>query len=530
MVSLLTLASRILGLVRDMAMAALFGNGAILDAFTVALRVPNLARRLFGEGALTAAFLPVFVRELERSGRESAWQLASAVLNLLAIALCVIVVVGELLLWGIGQLLPTGGDGQLLLGLIAVMLPYLLLICLAAQISAVLHSLRHFTGPALSPVLLNVVWIVGVLAVAPRYATTTEQVYVVAACVVVGGMLQVAALTPTLFRFGFRYTAGWARSNSQLREIVQAMLPVIVGLSITQINTLSDSVIAWSFSLSEGARSGEANGMQFLESGTASALFFGQRMYQFPLGMIGVALGTVLFPLLARHAERGRLDLLRGDLERGLRLMISIGLPASAGLVLLAAPITSLLFQRGAFDAEDAAQTTAMVSAYASGVWAYCGLLIVHRGYFAAGDRLTPLRIGLWTVLLNLALNFALLWHLKGTGLAVATSISAMVQFAAATWLIQRRIGRFEWPDIRGVIARAAVATSVMSLVCWWTRDRFVDGDGLFPRALQVAVPLLASIVVYFAMAWLLGLKEFWFMFRGDTSRPDDSDTPADSV
>ena len=530
LVSLLTLVSRILGLVRDMAMASLFGNGAILDAFTVALRVPNLARRLFGEGALTAAFLPVFVRELERTGRESAWKLASAVLNLLAVALCITVVVGELLLWGIGQLLPAGGDGQLLLGLTAVMLPYLLLICLAAQISAILHSLRHFTAPAFSPVLLNLVWIVAVLAIAPRYATATEQIYVVAACVIVGGLLQVTALVPTLFRHGFRYTAGWTRSHSQLREIVQAMLPVIVGLSITQINTLSDSVIAWSFSLPEAATSAEANGIQFLESGTASALFFGQRMYQFPLGMIGVALGTVLFPLLARHAERGRLDLLRGDLERGLRLMISIGLPASAGLILLAAPITSLLFQRGAFDAKDAAQTTAMISAYASGVWAYCGLLIVHRGYYAAGDRQTPLRIGLWTVLLNLALNFALLWPLGGTGLALATSLSAMIQVVAATWLIQRRIGRFDWRGLAGVIARTVVATSAMSAVCWWTLGRFVDGDGLFPRILQVTVPLLAAIVVYFSMAWLLGLKEFWFLFRGDASHPDDSDTPASSV
>ena len=210
--------------------------------------------------------------------------------------------------------------------------------------------------------------------------------------------------------------------------------------------------------------------------------------------------------------------------------MISIGLPASAGLILLAEPITALLFQHGAFDAKDAAQTTAMISAYAYGVWAFCGLLIVHRGYYAAGDQLTPLRIGLWTVLLNLALNFALLWPLGGVGLAVATSISAMIQVAAATWLIQRRIGQFEWRGLAGVFARAAVATAAMSVVCWWTLGRFADGDGLLPRALQVAVPLLASILVYFFMAWLLGLKEFWLLFRGGVSRSDDSDTPADSV
>lgn len=521
-VSLLTLASRILGLVRDMAMAALFGNGAILDAFTVALRIPNLARRLFGEGALTAAFLPVFVRELEQSGKASAWQLASAVLNLLAAILLMIVVVAELLLLGLDQLLPISGDGPLLIRLTAIMFPYLLLICLAAQISAVLHALRHFTAPAFSPVLLNLVWIVAVLFIAPLYATSTEQIYVIAAGVTVGGVVQVAALIPTLFRLGFHYSPGWKRARAQLREIVQAMLPVVVGLSITQLNALSDSVIAWGFSQPESAATTDIPRWQFLEAGTASALFFGQRMYQFPLGMIGVALGTVLFPLLSRHAERGRLDLLRSDLDLGLRLMIVIGLPASAGLALMAEPITTLLFQRGAFDAEDARQTVSMIAAYACGVWAYCGLLIVHRAYYAVGDRLTPLRIGMWALLLNVTLNFALLWPLGGAGLAVATALTSMVQVAVATWYLQSRIGRFEWRGLTVVLGKTLVATLAMSAVCWAASRAIAGNDNLLNRSLQVFIPLAASVIVYFAAAWLLGLKEAWLPFLSDSNKSND--------
>jgi putative peptidoglycan lipid II flippase len=526
-VSLLTLLSRVVGLVRDMAMAALFGNGAILDAFTVALRVPNLARRLFGEGALTAAFLPALVRELELEGRESAWRLASAVLSILAVVLCCLVLIGELLLWILSRFCPTGSDGDLLIGLTAAMLPYVVLICVAAQLSAVLHALGHFSTPAILPVLLNVVWLAAVLLIAPWFPSARVQAYVIALCIPIGGVLQLAALYPALARRGFVYTAGWRSARTQVWEITRAMLPVIIGLSITQLNTLSDSLIAWSFSRSETATAGvtaNENMMVVLEAGTASALFFGQRMYQFPLGVFGVALGTVLFPLFARHAERGRFDLLRNDFDLGLRLTVFVGLPASAGLALLAEPITTLFFQRGAFDAEDARQTTGMISAYALGVWAYCGLPIVHRCYYAVGDRQTPLRVGLCVVLLNLVLNFTLLWPLGGRGLALATSISAMLQFVAVTWLIQNRIGRFLWRGLASAFVRAALATLVMSSCCAWTLDRLRGGDGFFQRLMPVAVPLVVSVIVYLAVARALGMNELWLLFRRDKQREQEAE------
>jgi len=516
-VSLLTLLSRILGLIRDVGMAALFGGGMVMDAFSVAFRIPNLARRLFGEGALTAAFLPIFVRERKQSGRQAAWQLASAVLGLLAVALCGLVLLGELSLWCLSLVWQSSAEADLLIGLTAVMLPYLILICLAAQVGAILHALGHFTWPALLPVLLNVFWIGAIWWVAPRFESPTAQVYAVAVCILVAGFVQITAPLPTLHRLGFRYDSAWRAAREKVAEIVRVMLPVLVGLSITQLNTISDSLIAWGFSQPESglaAMSLPGSPHYPLQVGTASALYFGQRMYQFPLGVFGIALGTVLFPQLSRHAADGRLDRLRDDLMLGLRLVVCVGLPASLGLVLLARPLTSLLLEHGAFDAEDAWQTAAMISAYGTAVWAYCGLLIVNRGYYAVGDQQTPLRFGLVTVLLNLVLNLTLIWFLAGPGLALGTAVCAMLQVAATVWFIQRRIGPLDWTQLSRAACRAAVATGVMSLVCYMTLNQIAAEDRLVVRLLRVFVPFAASVVTYLAAAKLLRMDEIWLLLK----------------
>ncbi|MGH7130237.1 MAG: murein biosynthesis integral membrane protein MurJ, partial [Planctomycetaceae bacterium] len=214
----------------------------------------------------------------------------------------------------------------------------------------------------------------------------------------------------------------------------------------------------------------------------------------------------------ARHAERGRLDALRADLALGLRLTIVIGLPASAGLVLLAKPITSLLFQHGAFDAGDARQTTAMIAAYGLGTWAYCGLLIVNRGFYAIGDRHTPLRIGLIVLSVNLVLNLVLIWPVGGWGLALATSIAAMLQVLLSVRLVQERIGRLEWVELWRTIGKASLATAAMSAVCLLTSSLLAETG----RIAQVAGPAAVSIIAYAAAARLLGLGDLWLLLRRD--------------
>ena len=524
-VSLCTLLSRVLGLIRDIGMAMLFGNGVVMDAFSVAFRVPNLSRRLFGEGALTTAFLPVFLREMEQKNQASAWKLVSAVLTLLTITLGCLVLLGELLLWGASIVWETDTEVKLLIGLTALMLPYLILICLAAQVSAVLHAFSRFTWPALLPSVLNLVWIAAICWFAPWRETGSSwnelsaQGYFIAGCILVGGCLQLLVLLPSLYRLGFRYDFAWLPALSKVVHIGRTMVPIMIGLSVTQINVIADSLIAWGFSQpTDGPLTMNLPGSPYypVMAGTASALYYGQRMYQFPVGVFGVALGTVLYPLLSRHAEQGRLDKVRDDLSLGLRLVVCIGLPASAGLVLLAEPLTALLFQHGAFDAEDTQQTIGMVSVYGAAVWAYCGLLIVHRGYYAVGDRQTPLRVGLVAVVLNLVLNFTLIWFVGGLGLAMATAISAIVQVMIVTALLQSRIGGLDWQAFRLTLFRAIAATLAMSAVCLGVLNQFEPGESLTQRLLQMLVPLTASMLTYFAVAKILGMTEVWMLLRRD--------------
>lgn len=539
-----TLLSRVLGLVRDVATAGLFGLGPVMDAFAFAFRIPNLTRRLFGEGALSAAFLPAFARELERptdlslraSDRHvenvphgSAWQLASAVFAVLGAVLGLVVLGGELVLWGLSYWFEGHAPTQLLLGLTAVMLPYALLICLAAQVTAVLHALGHFTWPALVPVALNVVWLATIWFVDPYYAPDREaQAYALAVCVVLAGTLQLVMQWPTLYRLGFRFDIRWRRTWPAVKDVVRAMVPVTLGLSITQLNTLLDSLIAWSFTRPEtGATFMPLPGQpRFpLEPGAVSALYYGERVYQFPLGVFGVALGTVLFPLLARHAARGEFEKLRHDLTLGLRLVIVIGFPASVGLVLVADPLARALFQHGQFTALDAARTAKMVSAYGSGVWAYCAIPILYRAFYALGERSVTVRIGGLAVLMDLVCNLTFIWPLAERGLAWSTAFTATLHVGLLVWFLQQQLGRLEWPLLVRTIVRTSLATIAMSIGCIAMQQVIPRGISSGERAVELLVPILAAVSVYFIAARLLRLDEFWMLFQRDAAgsvEPDD--------
>ncbi|MFN0195592.1 MAG: murein biosynthesis integral membrane protein MurJ [Planctomycetaceae bacterium] len=524
-VGLWTLLSRFLGLFRDIGMAVLFGNGAVMDAFSVAFRIPNLARKLFGEGALTTAFLPAFLKELHQKGEANAWRLANAIFALLTIVLTSLVLVGEIGLAIWNWCFDITPDTRLLIELTAIMLPYLLCICLAAQVSAVLHAFQKFSWPAFVPVLLNLAWLgaIGLARWLPQFANRPElQVRVVSISIVFAGIVQLAVQIPTLRRLGFRYDRAWGTARREVLSVGRTMLPIVVGLSIIQFNTLCDGLIAWGFSKPErtaiAADNIPAEGIAAddeswhpLESGTASALYFGQRLYQFPLGVFGVALGTVIFPLLSRHAQTGEWDRLKDDLTYGLRLVLVIGIPASAGLIMLAKPLAALFFQHGAFDSRDTLQTSQMIAGYGVGVWAYCGLLILYRGFYALGDQMTPLRVGMVSVALNLVMNLTLIWWIGGLGLALSTSISACVEVLLALWLMQRRVGTLPMSVLGSTTIRTIAATTLMVAVGWgtmsWTASQ---GHG---RLLSALIPLITSTLTFVVAAWVFKLNEFWSLF-----------------
>lgn len=517
-VGLLTLLSRLLGLARDVLMAAVFGNSVVMDAFSVAFRVPNLARRLFGEGAFSAAFIPLCVEEEKQRGERSAWQLASTVLIVFTVLLASVVLSGELLLWLAGKWWSTE-RAEFLLTLLAVLLPYLLLVCLAAQLSAVLHTRNRFAVPAFLPVVLNVVWIAVLAGAVPSISGRQNQMLVVCGGVLIGGVLQMATPLPLLFRLGFRFRWSWRTHRQTVSRLISALLPVMLVLSVTQINTLADSLLAWFLARPKGG--GETVPWLFdvpwpLTAGTAAALYFAQRLYQFPLGVFGVAVGTAIFPALARQARGAQRTELCNTVAAGLRLVIVIGVPAGVGLMLLAEPVTRLLFQYGAFDSEDVVRTASLIAAYSSAVWAACGLMIVQRAFFAVGNRRTPLQVGLLCVLLNLGLDGLLLWPWGGTGLAWATALTTMIQWAALYGLLAREIGPLPGRQLLVTAGRTAVAVGGMAAVCYGLLLLLPasSSSGWGERLGSVLLPIAGSVAVYFALCRLLGLDEARWLFR----------------
>lgn len=519
--SLGILSSRVLGMLREMVTAALLGmsGGGVMDAFVVAFRLPNTFRRLFGEGALAISYLPVLSATLEKD-RLRASQLATAVLVLLGLLLAFVVLGAEALCWGLSMLSPSGSADRLVLGLTAMMLPYLWFICLAAQVTATLHALGEFSVPAMAPSLLNICWLLAAWIVAPWYSSDkATQAYVLAAAITLAGGLQLAVQLPALRRLGVRFDFQLPPVREHLRAILLGMGPVMIGLAATQLNTWIDSLLAWALTQHDAAQETVAwLGHQVrypLEPGAASAIYYGERLYQFPQGMLGIAVATVIFPLLSRHAARGHLDRLGRDLSLGMRLVLFTSIPASAGLVLLAEPTARLLFEHGEFTAADTARTARTIAVYGTGVWAYCAMPVVTRGFYAVGDRHTPMYAGLWGMGLNLLMNLLLVWPLQEAGLALSTALTTGLQTLWLMWIFSRRESRIHWHTLGRTFWRTVVASALMTLAAGWVLTQLPSRPGWPSELARVAVPLFVAGVVFTLTSWALGLTELrWLVGR----------------
>ncbi len=512
-----TIVSRVLGLVRDIALATVFGGGPVLDAFIVAFRLPNLARQLFGEGALSTAFLPIFVRDLERLGQETARQTLSAVTLAVAGLLTGVMLLGEAAILTQLQFLPANSELQLVLEFLAVLLPYMVCICLSALLSAALHSLRQFLWPGLVPVVLNVVWLCGTFLAAQTTTDDRQRALLMSASIVFAGVLQFLLPLVVLARQGWTLTwycpAGWSR----VREVFAAVLPVVAGVGLTQVGAVFDSVLAWGLAFPEPGTTAacEAFGIQpILASGTASALYLGQRLYQFPLGVFGVALGTVLFPVFTRHAEHHDFQSLRTDLTRGLQLVVAIAVPASVGLLLLAQPVTDLLFRHGKFDAADAKLAATMIAIYGSGVWVFIGLLIINRAFYAVGDRATPMKLGALALIFNILFNLSLIWTLGGIALAWGGVLAAGLQLALSLRRLEHRVGHLNWWPVTQTTGRVLLATAGMAATVLLVQRAVPNAESLTGRGLGVLLPLAAGSMSYLLASRWLNISEVWALFR----------------
>ena len=523
-----TLISRLLGMVRDVATAALFGlaDNGVMDAFVVAFRVPNIFRRLFGEGALSASTLPAIASRKEEDPL-SIWQLVSTLLGCVFVVMAGLTLLAEIfcgLLWiGVEQ----QAEYRLVAGLSAVMLPYLLFISMASVASATLHAFNHFSTPAFVPILLNLTWIFMAVVIAPAWKDApATQAYLIAIAVLFGGLLQFAFQIPVLRRFGMRWQWDWTANRSTIYRIISQLIPMAVGLAILPINTLIDTAVAWGFSASnpETPIAWLGGTIDYpLREGTVAAIYFAERLYQFPVGLLGVVIGLVAFPALSRHATAGDQSQFVQQMVQAMRANLFLAIPATAGLILLAEPLTSLLFRHGAFTETDTQRTAQMVAAYGCGIWAYCTLPIIIRGFYAAEDSKTPFRLGLIVVVINALVDLACVWRLGETGLAYTSAAAAglfvllLTREAHIRWhlLAEDRPGaqqKMHWKNgLFITLLRSSLATVMMYGAGYFLLCQIMP---MVPASFGgdffiVCLLLICCVGLYLLISLLLGAREW---------------------
>lgn len=518
-VSLCTLLSRVLGLARDIICASFFGTSLAWDAFVVAFKIPNLFRRLFGEGALSAAFIPVFTEYLETKSKKDAWELVNVTGTLLFIILGSLVVLAEITFSVIPLVVSLNHKWELVLNLLLITFPYVLFICLVALAMAVLNSLKHFLIPALAPVALNICWIMGVFLLTPIFGSTLEnKISGLAVAILIGGVVQLAMQLPVLKKEGITFKPSLYFSHPGLKRILALMLPIIFGLAAVQINVLMDSFIAIAFAKPPGgAESFSIAGIAIpypLETGAASVLYYADRLIQFPLGVFGIAMATAVFPFFSTYAARKDWTNFTDTFNQAVRIVLFIGIPASAGLILLRKPLVELFYERNAFTAESTYRTTAVILFYSLGVWAYSASHVIIRAFYSIQDTKTPVKVGAGMVGLNLILNLTLIWFLREGGLALATAMSATVQIIILFVLLHKKLNITGHKHIITSAIKTLIATFFMCVTCWTILKIIPTGDGkLMIKFVRLIIPLTTALIAFFTASFLLKSEELRYLY-----------------
>ena len=498
--------SRVLGLVREQVMAYLFGAGNAVDAFYVAFRIPNLVRDLFAEGAMSAAFVPTFTRYLRKDGRESAWRLGSHVLNALVVVTGVLVLAGMLAaepLVGVlaGSFAAVPGKFELTVDLTRVMLPFLTLAAVAAACMGMLNALDRYFVPALAPAVFNVASIATTLAAIPVLTWLgLPLIYAMAAGVLAGGLGQVLIQWPSLRREGYRHQAVLDPAEPGLRQVLLLMGPGTLGLAATQINVFVNTWLA----------TGEG-------TGAVSWLSYAFRLMYLPLGIFGAAIATASLPAISRRAADDDLAGMRATVSSGLAMTLALNVPATIGLIVLANPIVALLFERGEFTAADTAATAAALAFYAVGLTGYAVVKIGSPTFYALGESRTPVMVTAGSVVTNVVLNVVLVREIGYVGLALGTSLTALLNGVVLLALLRRRLGGLGGSHLASVLVRVALAAAVMGVTAWsvdrtiaasWPAGGFLTLLGRVGGAIAVALAVLA------AAAYVLRLAELTEVIR----------------
>ena len=510
-IGIATMTSRVLGLVRDQVMAYLFGAGNAVDAYNVAFRIPNLVRDLFAEGAMSAAFVPTFTRYLARDGRPAAWRLGSHVVNALLVATLLIVCAGLVFTEPIVTLFAEDyasvpGKLELTILLTRIMLPVLTLVAVAAALMGMLNSVDRFFVPALSPAMFNVASILCVILLVPVLPRLgLPPIAAMAIGVLIGGLGQILIQWPVLRREGYRYEPVLDPRDPGLRQVLLLMGPGTLGLAATQINVFVNTVLA----------TGEG-------TGAVSWLNYAFRLMYLPLGLFGVSIATAAIPGIARRAAKDDVAGLRHEVASGIAMMTVLNVPATLGLIVLAHPIVAMLFERGAFTARDSDATAAALVCYAIGLTGYSVVKVVSPTFYALHESRTPVLVSAASVLVNAALNIALVRRFGYLGLAVGTSVTALLNAGVLLALLRRRIGSIEGSRLAGVLARSLVAALLMAVAAFVLHAWLVlvlPGHALGLQLTRVGAAIAAGLIVLLLAAWLLALHEINDVRRAITAR-----------
>ena len=494
-IGLATTLSRIFGYFRDASLAWVLGAGFSMDAFTVAYRLANLFRRLVGEGAMSAAFVPVFVQYQKDHSREELWEFVRKFFYTLALVVLVIMSLEILFAPLFVRLMApgfahTGSKFELTVFLTRVMAPYLAFVALTALLMGVLNSMGQFVLPALNPVFFNISVIV--FAFLAVYANV-EPAVIVAIGVLVGGGLQVLTQLPSVVNQGMSFKVGFSFHHPAIRKVGVLLLPSIFGIGIVQINLMVDSLMA-----------------SFLREGSVSQLYYADRVMELVLGIFTISLATVILPDMARSAASQKIDELKQTLLFSFRAMAFVAIPATVGLFLLADPIVHVLFERGRFSNLDREGTAIALAYYALGLFFISAVRLIVSAFYSVQDTKTPVKVASVALLTNVILNWILMHPLKQGGIALATSLASAASLVQLVIIFEKRYGALDWKKFWESVTKIAISSAIMGVACLVLLRlfRFDVSQALRWKVVELFGTIGVGILLYLGVILLLRADE----------------------
>ncbi len=487
-----TFISRILGFIRDILSASILGAGFVADCFFVALKLPNFFRRLFAEGAFSASFVPVFTATLTQGGREEALSFAETAFSSLIVVLLVLVSLMEIFAPAVIYLLAGGFSDdevkfQLAVLLTRITFPFLLFISLVSLLGGILNALGKFSETAATPIILNLSMISALVFLSDKFETPAHGL---AMAVTFAGFVQLVWLFLACRRVGYKIRIVMPRLTPKVKEMLIIMMPAALGAGVIQVNLMLDMVIA-----------------SHLPDGSISFLFYADRLNQLPIGVIGVALGTVLLPLLARNIAEGNEQQVSYNQNRAIELGLFLTIPAAVAFMIVPYQLIHVLFERGAFSANDSWQTAYALAAYAAGLPAYVLAKVFSPGYFARKDTRTPVKFAMVALVVNITLNLILMQYFAHVGLAMATAISAWLNVAMLCGGLIRR-GHFKF-DVRVLwrVAKYLLASIVMGGVIWGMSGNVsaMISGGMAEKITGLLILVISGVGSYLAVTFITG-------------------------